>query len=136
MEFTTEYREEFAEIAFKKLSNVPLRDENILCLVFRCSKQTIALWKSDHLEFKQAIELGLMTGEYKFRELLFALAMCPSKKVNTKLLTTLASNVYDINEEQVQMIQSAISGDHKSVESKLKSLGIPIPQLAVEDLGE
>lgn len=135
MNLTTEYRPDFAQIAFEKLSRVPLRDENILCIVFRCSKQTLSLWKAEYPEFKNAVELGLLTGEYKFRELMFSLSLVPAKKVNTKLLTILASNVYRINEEQVQQIQTvAQNGDMSKIEQRLEQLGIPVPCFQTEDL--
>lgn len=137
MKLTTEYKEEFAAIAFQKLSSVPLRDECILCLVFKCSKQTLSLWKSEYEEFRGAIELGLLSGEYKFRELLFTLALVPPKKVNTKLLSILASNVYNITEEQVQQISATIKdGDLSSIEKQLEALGIPVPEIRIEDIPE
>jgi len=134
MELTTEYRPEFAEIAFEKLSRIPLRDEKILCLVFRCNVQTLSLWKAENPGFAAAVELGLMSGEYKFRALLLHFALMPASAVNTKLLTLLASNVYNINEEQVKSIRAAFGDDAKSVEAQLKSYGIPIPVLEVPDI--
>ena len=136
MKLTTEYKPEFAHIAFEKLSRIPLRDEKILCLVFRCSHQTIGLWKAEYPEFNAAIELGLMSGEYKFRALLLHMAMLPAGTVNTKLLALLASNVYNINEEQVQSIRAAIGADATSIEAHLKASGIPIPEIVVPDLPE
>lgn len=137
MKFNTEYKDEFAQIAFERLSKVPLRDENVLCLVFRCSRQTLALWKAGHTDFRTAIELGMMTGEYKFRALLFAFSLVSSRRVNTKLLTILASNVYGINEEQIKQIKGALhDGDISSLEERMEALGIPVPSIPIEDLQE
>lgn len=136
MNLTTEYKPEYAQVAFEKLSKVPLRDEKILCLVFRCSTGTLGIWKAEYPEFRSAIELGLMSGEYKFRALLFSFALLPANIVNTKLLTLLASNVYNINEDQVQKIISAFGDNLNCLEDRLKACGIPVPCLGVPDLEE
>lgn len=134
MHLTTEYKEEYAQIAFDKLSKVPLRDERILCLVFRCSVETLSLWKAEHSTFNSAIELGLMSGEYKFRALLFSFALLPAAQVNTKLLTLLASNVYKINEDQVQKVLAAFGSNLESLEERLIASGLPIPQIDAPDM--
>lgn len=132
MQFTTQYQERFAEIALKKLACMPLRDENILCLVFRCTKETIAKWKTENESFKQAIEYGLISGEYKFRELLFTLSLLPGKQVNNNILNLLSANVYGIKPDSE--ISITVGADSLDPETIMKRKGIPIPEIDTEDL--
>lgn len=131
---TTDYDIRYPRIAYNQLSLTPLAKEDSLCFVFRCSQETLAKWKSDHDEFSDAIKLGLLAGETKLRLAMTKLSLMPSKFINTKLLSILASNVYSINEEHINTVHTdAYMSDH-SYEDQLRKRGIPIPTIDIEDI--
>jgi len=131
MALITEYSQEFDERARRVLS-VPLRNTDYLCHSFGCSRSTIDIWLADHPSFADSVAQGLLSGEQKFRKLLFALSLYPANKVNTKLLTLMAYNVYNIKED-TQPTVVIREKQFTSVEEELAERGIPIPRCEVPD---
>jgi hypothetical protein len=93
------YYSYFNAITFEILSSSPFTTKTHLCAAFNCSELTIDEWAKDHPTFAKAIEQGLIAGEILARELLAQAAFDAPNSVNTTLLKTLATNVYDIKDE-------------------------------------
>jgi hypothetical protein len=78
------------------------------------------------------VRLGLKAGEKKFRDKLEAHAFQPQASVNNGLIKLLAGNVYGMREESpVVVINNNLASNP---EEALKERGIPVPQIALEDL--
>ncbi len=128
----TKYIDECDHIAFKILSCSPFSSKIHLCKTFRCSNDMLLQWSNTHESFNNAVVQGLTDGEIIARELLLKFSFEPSNKVNTNLIKILSNNVYKIEEQLAE--SKVITNVYKDPEKVLKERGIPIPEIAIEDI--
>lgn len=133
MQLNTEYKDEYAQTAYKILSERGLRSKTHVCSALHCSKETLDKWIAEHESLKNAVDMGLIEGEIKFRKRVSKKAFEPSSKVNTKLILALANDVYKINEDVHSVDVNIKATNGKSVEELMIEEGIPIPVNELED---
>lgn len=109
MELNPTYIPDYDAEAFRILSEKPLRSLAHVCDFFSISRNTLDEWRSEYETFNNAINIGLMKGEKKARDILTRLSFRNTKNVNTKLLLTMIEDVYDIRANRIQL-----SGDKEN----------------------
>ena len=110
-----------------------------MCQALKCSKEILETWISNYPSFKNAIDFGLIDGEVIFRDKVSKIALKPTSKINTKLILTLANNVYGIKDEIQQVLIDKSSKENESdkdVEKTMRERGIPIPKIELDDLDD
>ncbi|MCP3684765.1 MAG: hypothetical protein GY861_19020 [bacterium] len=98
MELTITYKQEFDLIAFTTLSEKALRSKTHVCSKLNCTKETLDSWMEKNPSLSKSIDKGLIEGEKLFRNKLAKMSIKGTGKVNTKLLLTLAYDVYGITD--------------------------------------
>lgn len=121
MDTITSYMREFDEIAVAELS-VPLRNLDHLCCALFCSRETLNKWIKSSPSFAASVDRGLILGEQKFRQMLSLLSLMPSSGVNTKLLSTMASDVYGITDNSKEEVADGSSDSIQFLKELSKAL--------------
>ena len=122
----------YPKLAYEVLSKKHLQSLTHLSDALNCTTEAITQWRKKYPEFNEMIVKGLAAGERKFRDKLQDHAFKPQSEVNNGLIKLLAGNVYGIREETPQVIIN--NTNTLSPEKALKDRGIPIPEIAVEDV--
>jgi hypothetical protein len=90
-----EYSIECALSAYDTLSR-PFKTTKHVCAVLNITPEQFTDWFENEKTFKDGVNAGLIKGESKARDLIFAFSLRPANSKNTKLLTLLAETVYNI----------------------------------------
>ena len=111
-----EYNEKYAKVAYKILASSPFTSYSHICSVFSCTLDTLNTWLDTFSEFKKQVQLGLLKSEALARNLLLNLSTEPSSKCNTKLLTLLSSNIYNLEESSsIDIHLSKVQESYKDI---------------------
>lgn len=139
MILNTEYKKNYDLIAYNTLSEKGLRSKVHVCSALSCTKETLEKWIKEQESFNNAIELGFIEGEVKFRDKLAEVSLKSSIKVNNNLLQLLADNVYNLHQKpekvdiSINKSQNQIV-DANKVEDELKKRGFEMPTIELEDM--
>lgn len=128
-----EYTPEYNDLALKVLSR-PFKTKLHLCQKINCTIEALEEWIESYPAFRESIKLGLITGEVQFRNILTAVSLIPSSKVNTKLICLAGENIYGIKSEAEPQIVINNTNSNVVNEQTLKDKGIPVPKKEVEDV--
>lgn len=94
-----EYHESYSLVA-KTLLSLPFKSWENVCQALGISKPIFDKWYKSESTFRNAVDLGFINGKTEAKKILLSLSILPSSKCNTKLLTLLASDIYDIHEKR------------------------------------
>ena len=120
------------QIAYELLSKEAFQPLTRVAVALQCSRQTIYDWRKKYPEFEEAVQKGLAVGEDKTYDVLIGMSKTPAALSNNKITCLLAAQIYGIREEAPQVIIN--NSNTLSPEKALKARGIPIPEIAVEDV--
>jgi len=91
-----DYNKSYDLVAQATLSR-PFKTKKHVCALIGVSLKDFEQWYTKHESFKAAVDMGFLTGETKARDLLNAAMLLPSAKMNTKMMLTMAADVYGIS---------------------------------------
>lgn len=139
MILNTEYKKHYDLIAYNTLAEKGLRSKIHVCSALKCTKDTLEKWINEQESFRNAIELGFVNGEVKFRDKLAEVSLKSSVKVNNNLLQLLADNVYNLRSKP-EKVDISINKNTTPMstldkaEDELRKRGFELPVIELEDM--